>query len=88
MDPDPGLPGASARREHERRRASREAKVRAAHPRLGWMILALSSDPQSTTAWATGAVGEERGTSPNRVCPISDRVRCFSRDGAPGRLLR
>lgn len=57
---DPGQPGASARREHERRRANREAKIRAAHPHLGGMILALSSDPQSTTAWATGAVGEEK----------------------------
>ena len=60
VDPDPGQPGASARREHERRRAKREAKTRAAHPHLGGLILALSSDPQSTTAWATGAVGEEK----------------------------
>ncbi|MGN6132438.1 MAG: hypothetical protein ACTHOK_19050, partial [Nocardioidaceae bacterium] len=60
VDVDPGQPGASARREHERRRANREATVRAAHPRLGGVILALSSDPQSTTAWATGAVGEEK----------------------------
>jgi hypothetical protein len=59
IDLDPGQPGASARREHERRRANREAKIRAAHPHLGGIILALSSDPQSTTAWATGAVGEE-----------------------------
>jgi hypothetical protein len=57
---DPGQPGASAWREYERRRAKREAKVRTAHPHLGRMILALSSDPQSTRAWATGAVGEEK----------------------------
>lgn len=57
---DPGQPGASARREHERRRANREARTRAAHPHLGGVILALRSDPQSTTAWATGAVGEEK----------------------------
>lgn len=60
VDVDAGQAGASARREHERRRARREAKTRAAHPRLGRVILALSSDPQSTTAWATGAVGEEK----------------------------
>lgn len=54
-----GTPGASARREFERRSARREARVRAAHPRLGGLILALSDDPQSTTAWARGARGEE-----------------------------
>ena len=57
---DSGVPGASARREHERRRAKREADVRAKHPLAGGLILALQSDPQSTTAWATGAEGEER----------------------------
>jgi hypothetical protein len=51
--------GASARREHERRRANREARIRAAHPRIGGLVLALSDDPQSTTAWAVGARGEE-----------------------------
>lgn len=57
---DAGVPGASARREHERRRAKQETDVRAKHPRIGGLILALQSDPQSTTAWATGAEGEER----------------------------
>lgn len=57
---DSGQVGASARREHQRRRDKREAKIREAHPRLGGLILALSTEPQSTTAWATGAVGEER----------------------------
>lgn len=55
-----GVPGASARREHERRRAKRDADVRAKHPHIGGLILALQSDPQSTTAWATGAEGEEK----------------------------
>lgn len=57
---DPGRAGASARREHERRRAKRESRIRAKHPRLGGLILALSDDPHSTTAWDTGALGEER----------------------------
>jgi hypothetical protein len=57
---DPGTAGASARREHQRRHAKREARVRAKHPKLGGLILALSDDPQSTTAWDTGALGEER----------------------------
>lgn len=55
-----GTAGASARREHERRRAKREDRIRAKHPKLGGLILALSDDPQSTTAWESGALGEER----------------------------
>jgi len=72
---DPGVPGASARREHERRRAKREADVRAKHPRIGGLVLALQSDPQSTTAWATGAEGEERlGARLNAVASGDVRV--------------
>ncbi len=59
-DLSPGVAGASARREHERRVAAREARVRSKHPKLGGLILALSDEPQTTQAWATGAVGEER----------------------------
>ncbi len=55
-----GTAGGSARREHERRVAKREARIRAAHPRLGGLILAISDEPQSTTAWERGAVGEEK----------------------------
>jgi hypothetical protein len=54
-----GVGGASARREHERRKATREARIRTAHPRIGGLVLALSDDPQSTTAWAVGVRGEE-----------------------------
>lgn len=57
---DPGNAGASARREFERRSAKREQRIRSAHPRIGGLILALSDDPQSTTAWRRGAAGEER----------------------------
>jgi hypothetical protein len=56
----PGTPGASARREYERRKAKREARIREKHPKLGGLILAMTDEPQSTTAWDTGAVGEER----------------------------
>ncbi|RYB95753.1 NERD domain-containing protein [Nocardioides oleivorans] len=52
--------GSSARREFERRKAAREQRIRDKHPRLGGLILALSDEPQSTTAWNAGAVGEER----------------------------
>lgn len=58
--PAPGTAGASARREFERRRVRREERIRTKHPKLGGLILALSDDPQSTQAWDSGAVGEER----------------------------
>lgn len=58
--PDAGVPGWSARREYERRQAKREERIRTKHPKLGGLILALSDDPQSTKAWDTGALGEER----------------------------
>lgn len=54
-----GVAGASAKREYERRKAKREDRIRAAHPRLGGIILAISDEPRSTTSWATGARGEE-----------------------------
>ena len=57
---DAGTPGASARREFERRKAKSEARTRAKHPRIGGLILALTDDAQSTKAWDTGAIGEER----------------------------
>lgn len=54
-----GVAGASAQREYARRSARREARIRREHPHIGGLLLALSDDPQSTRAWATGAVGEE-----------------------------
>lgn len=57
---DTGIPGASARREFEHRRAKREEQIRTKHPKLGGLILALGDDPQSTKAWDTGALGEEK----------------------------
>ena len=57
---DPGTAGASARREFERRKAAREQRIRTKHPKLGGLILAVSDEPQSTTAWNTGALGEEK----------------------------
>lgn len=57
---DPGVAGASARREYERRRDRREQRIRTDHPKIGGLILALTDDPHSTRAWERGAVGEER----------------------------
>lgn len=59
---DVGTPGASARKEFDRRHAKREQQIeeRWGTGRLGRMAKLLSDDPQSTTAWARGAHGEER----------------------------
>lgn len=54
-----GTAGASARREHERRRANREQRVRKRHPHIGGALLALRDDPTHETVWAIGARGEE-----------------------------
>lgn len=58
---DSGTAGASARREYDRRRTAREARVKA---RLGNVIggvaLAIAGEPQSTRAWARGSVGEQK----------------------------
>ena len=59
LSDETGTAGSSARREYERRAAKREARIREAHPQLGGLILALSDEPQSTTAWERGARGEE-----------------------------
>jgi hypothetical protein len=57
---EPGNPGSSVRREYERRVAKREQRIRAAHPRIGGFLLAISDDPQTTQAWKRGAVGEQK----------------------------
>jgi hypothetical protein len=43
---DPGTPGASARREFDRRRANREQRIRNKHPKIGGLLSALSDEPQ------------------------------------------
>lgn len=70
---DVGAAGASARREYERRRDNREQRVRADHPKLGGLILALTDDPQSTKAWERGAAGEERMAK--RLADLPDTFR-------------
>jgi Nuclease-related domain len=56
---DLGTPGSSGRREYERRKAKREAAMRAKHPRVGGLLLKLQEPPQHEQAWASGAAGEE-----------------------------
>jgi hypothetical protein len=53
-----GEAGASAQREANRRMRKREEQIRAQHPRIGNLILAATSEPQSTRSWSTGAAGE------------------------------
>ncbi len=54
-----GEAGASARREHERRKDAREKRVKDRFGRASGLILAVTSEPQSENAWKVGAVGEE-----------------------------
>jgi hypothetical protein len=56
----PDVAGASAQRQFDRLHQGREDETRTHHPHIGGLILAVTTDPQSTTAWAKGAVGEER----------------------------
>lgn len=55
-----GTAGGSAAREFDRRHEARQQRVQTNHPKIGRFLLAVFDDPQSTTAWATGAVGEEQ----------------------------
>ena len=58
---DSGSAGASAHREYERRRATREARVKARLGNvLGGVALALAGEPQSTRAWERGSIGEQK----------------------------
>jgi hypothetical protein len=55
---DRGVAGGSAAREWQHRHERRERNVRARYGKLGGVVLALSDDPHSTSAWAYGANGE------------------------------
>ena len=56
---DMGVAGGSAQSEFERRRDARAARVKGRLGNfVGGVVLGLSDEPQSTRAWASGAVGE------------------------------
>lgn len=59
---DRGIAGGSARSEHDRRHDKRERKIEEkwGTGRVGRFVKFATEDPQSTKAWATGALGEER----------------------------
>jgi Nuclease-related domain len=59
--PDDGTAGASARREYERRKSARDTRVKRRLGKvLGGVVLAMTDEPQSTRAWARGAMGEQK----------------------------
>lgn len=55
---DRGRAGGSAAREWQRRHDKREQAVRDRYGRLSGVVLAVTTDPHSTAAWAYGANGE------------------------------
>jgi Nuclease-related domain len=59
---DEGVAGQSARREYERRAAKREAAIadRWGTGLTARVVRAVTSEPQSTRAWVSGAAGEEK----------------------------
>src|SRR5262249_46069604 len=58
---DIGKAGNSAHREYERRRASREARVKSQLGNvIGGFALAVGGEPQSMRAWEQGLTGEKR----------------------------
>lgn len=58
---DSGSAGASAHSEYERRRAAREARVKAQLGNvIGGFALAITGEPQSTRAWERGSIGEQK----------------------------
>ncbi len=59
VPPLPGVAGGAARREYERRVAVRAERL-AQRGRIVRLSAVVVGEPQSTRAWAVGAVGEER----------------------------
>ncbi len=60
LSTESGVPGSSARREYERRKANDEKKLREKWGRFGGLAVALSDERQHTKSWDRGAIGEER----------------------------
>ncbi|MEY9850622.1 ribosomal protein S27E [Leifsonia sp. EB41] len=74
-----GPAGESAAKKFQQLHDAREKRIRDAHPKLGGLILALTDDPQSTKAWATGSRGEQQlgrwldDAATEHVHPLHDR---------------
>ncbi|MFP3460069.1 nuclease-related domain-containing protein [Arthrobacter globiformis] len=72
LSTEPGVAGASARREYERRKAKDEEKLRENWGRFGGLAVALSDERPHTKSWDRGAIGEER---------LGDRLNALAADG-------
>jgi hypothetical protein len=55
-----GTPGGSARKEYLRRRAKYDERAKRRFGFLAPVVKTIAPEPQTTTAWAKGAVGEEK----------------------------
>jgi hypothetical protein len=81
-----GRAGASALARYGRERRAREVRIRCRHPVLGGLLLAVSDEPASITAWRRGGEGEQRLgrrldalVETGRVEALHDRARPGSR---------
>src|SRR5437588_449013 len=81
---DAGVPGASLQAEYERRSSSRESRVRSKHPRLGGLLLAVTGEPATTTAFKVGAEGERRAAARLEELCGSDVLFLHNRRLGPG----
>lgn len=78
-----GVAGAGARAEYEKRKANREARIRAQHPLTAGFRLAIGKAPGHETAWKTGAIGEEL-VAASLEARCSERVRFLHDRAIPG----
>ena len=81
---DLGAAGASARREHERRKTNRERRTREKHPRLGGVIMAPQDHPAHEQSWEKGAQGEEHAAK-SLAEHLDGGVRVLHDRRVPGR---
>lgn len=81
---EPGQPGASLLREHERRRRNREKRTRQTHPHIGGLLLALGSAPQHESAFEQGALAERAIADSLATRTNSDRVITLHNRRMPG----
>ena len=78
-----GTAGASAVQEGERRKVNREGRVRARHPRIGGLLLALGEPPVHERVWARGSQGE-RLVAESLAKRCDDRVVVLHDRRVPG----
>lgn len=82
---DPGIAGASARREYDRRHTAREDHARQKLGKAGVLLARVIDEPQSTRAWKAGAAGEERAGKRLTELLAGTDVRLLHDRRMPGR---